>query len=369
MLAALHSERFVDQAPAQVWATLLDEGTYLGSPSTMYRLLRADDEVRERRAQASHPPRAVPELVAVEPNRVWSYDATALRGPARGTWYDLFVMLDLFSRYSPGWMVVEGQDGAVVRDWIDRIVAAHGPFAPGRLSVHADRGSAMTSKPVAQLLADLRIGRTHGRPHVSNDNPYSEAAFKTLKYCPAFPERFGSLEDARAFVDDFFTTYNHHHRHSGIGYHTPASVHFGTAGRVRQERTRVLDAAYAAHPERFVNKPPKPPDLPGPAWINQPKKEVEGQSITWRRVSSGLTGSAPGVYERPHGLRQCAFLTNLADRVLDLGLARCGPPTPEGKRWEASNRSLERLLQHAHITAARAPNFAHSFRRYRCEQG
>ncbi len=280
MLAALHSERFVDQAPAQVWATLLDEGTYLGSPSTMYRLLRADDEVRERRAQASHPPRAVPELVAVEPNRVWSYDATALRGPARGTWYDLFVMLDLFSRYSPGWMVVEGQDGAVVRDWIDRIVAAHGPFAPGRLSVHADRGSAMTSKPVAQLLADLRIGRTHGRPHVSNDNPYSEAAFKTLKYCPAFPERFGSLEDARAFVDDFFTTYNHHHRHSGIGYHTPASVHFGTAGRVRQERTRVLDAAYAAHPERFVNKPPKPPDLPGPAWINQPKKEVEGQSIT-----------------------------------------------------------------------------------------
>ena len=160
VLDVLHSERFVDQAPAQVWATLLDEGTWLASPSTMYRLLRADGEVRERRAQASHPPRAVPELVATAPGEVWSYDATALRGPRRGTWYDLFVMLDLFSRYSPGWMVVEGQDGAVVRDWIDRIVAAHGPFEPGRLSVHADRGSAMTSKPVAQLLADP-VSYTH----------------------------------------------------------------------------------------------------------------------------------------------------------------------------------------------------------------
>ena len=244
----------------------------------MYRLLRADDEVRERRAQASHPPRAVPELVAVEPNRVWSYDATALRGAARGTWYDLFMMLDIFSRYSPGWMVVEGQDGAVVRDWIEAVVAGQGPFAPGRLCIHADRGSAMTSKPVSRLLADLRIGRTHGRPHVSNDNPYSEAAFKTLKYCPAFPGRFGSLQHARAFADDFFAAYNHHHRHSGIGYHTPASVHFGTAAAVRAERTLVLDAAYAAHPDRFVNGAPTPPALPGPAWINKPK-EVEGQSI------------------------------------------------------------------------------------------
>ncbi len=280
VLDVLHSERFVDQAPAQVWATLLDEGTYLGSESTMYRLLRADGEVRERRRQATHPPRTVPELVAAEPNRVWSYDATALRGPARGIWYDLFVMLDIFSRYSPGWMVVErGQDARVVRDWIEAIVAASGPIPDGTLDIHADRGSAMTSKVVAVLLADLCIGRTHSRPHVSNDNPYSEAAFKTLKYCPAFPERFGSLQDARAFADDFFQIYNHHHRHSGIGYHTPASVHFGTAGLVREGRAHVLDAAYAAHPERFVNRPPTPPALPGPAWINEPK-EVEGQSIT-----------------------------------------------------------------------------------------
>jgi putative transposase len=277
VLEILHGERFVDRAPAQVWATLLDEGTYLGSPSTMYRLLRTNDEVRERRRQATHPPRTVPELVAAEPNRVWSYDATALRGPARGTWYDLFVMLDIFSRYSPGWMVVErGQDARVVRDWIEAIVVASGPM--GLLNIHADRGSAMTSKVVAVLLADLCIGRTHSRPHVSNDNAYSEAAFKTLKYCPAFPERFGSLQHARVFADEFFAAYNHHHRHSGIGYHTPASVHFGTASAVRAERALVLDAAYAAHPDRFVNGAPTPPDLPGPAWINKPK-EVEGQSI------------------------------------------------------------------------------------------
>ena len=278
VLEVLHGERFVDRAPAQVWATLIDEGTYLASPSTMYRLLRTSGEVRERRRQAKHPPRTVPELVAAAPNRVWSYDATALRGPARGAWYDLFVMLDIFSRYSPGWMVVEQGDGLVVKAWIEAIVAASGPIPDGTLTIHADRGSPMTSKPVAVLLGDLRIGRTHGRPHVSNDNAYSEAAFKTLKYCPAFPERFGSLQDARAFADDFFATYNHHHRHSGIGYHTPASVHFGTAAAVRAERALVLEAAYAAHPDRFVNGAPIPPDLPGPAWINKPK-EVEGQSI------------------------------------------------------------------------------------------
>lgn len=277
VLEALHSERFVDRAPAQAWATLLDEGTWLASEATMYRLLRAAGEGRERRRQATHPSRTVPELVADAPDRVWSYDATALRGPRRGVWYDLLVMLDIFSRYSPGWLVVDEGDGLVVRSWIEQLVATQGPIPEGRLTIHADRGSPMTSKPVAMLLADLRIGRTHGRPHVSNDNPYSEAGFKTLKYCPAFPERFGSLQHARAFADDFFGFYNHHHRHSGIGYHTPASVHFGTAPLVRAERARVLDAAYAAHPERFVNGAPLPPALPGPAWINKPK-EVERQS-------------------------------------------------------------------------------------------
>jgi len=271
----LHAERFVDRAPAQVWATLLDEGTWLASESTMYRLLRADGEVRERRRQASHPPRAVPELVASGPCEVWSYDATALRGPRR-VWFSLFMMLDIFSRYCPGWMVVEGERAEVVRDWIAAVVAARGPAEPGRLVIHADRGSAMTSKPVSQLLADLRIGRTHGRPHVSNDNPYSEAGFKTLKYAPEFPGSFGSIEDARAFVGPFIDHYNHAHRHSGIGYHTPASVHFGTAALVREQRALVLDAAYAAHPERFVNGRPEPPPLPGPAWINKPKEVDRG---------------------------------------------------------------------------------------------
>ena len=168
----------------------------------------------------------------------------------------------------------------MVRAWIEAVVAAQGPIPPGSLTIHADRGTSMTSKPVAVLLADLRIGRTHSRPHVSNDNPYSEAGFKTLKYCPAFPGRFGSLADARAFVDTFFGHYNHHHRHSGIGYHTPASVHFGTAAEVRLQRAAVLSTAYAAHPERFVRRAPTPPPLPGPAWINRPKEEEDTQKIS-----------------------------------------------------------------------------------------
>jgi putative transposase len=269
---ALRSARFVDRAPAQAWATLLDEGTYLASEATMYRILREHGEVRERRRQAVHPPRTIPELVATRPCEVWSYDATALRGPARGVWYRLFLMLDLFSRFCPGWIVVPDERADVVADWIGRVVGTHGPTEPGRLTVHADRGSAMTSKPVSQLLADLRIGRTHGRPGVSNDNPFSEAAFKTLKYAPDFPAVFGSIEDARAFVGSFIDFYNHEHRHSGIGYHTPASVHLGTAASVRAGRALVLDAAYAAHPERFVNQRPTPPRLPGPAWINPPKE-------------------------------------------------------------------------------------------------
>jgi len=261
--------RFVDSAPAQAWATLLDEGTYLASQSTMYRLLRKSGEVRERRRQATHPPRAIPELLATRPNEVWSYDVTKLKGPTRGVHYDLFVMLDIYSRYCPGWMVVDQEDGQVAKAWLEEVAETE-QIAPGTLTIHADRGSSMTSKPVASLLSDLKIGRTHSRPHVSNDNPYSEAGFKTLKYCPAFPERFGSREDAVDFCTAFFGHYNHAHRHSGIGLHTPASVHFGTAATIRGDRARVLDAAYAAHPERFVNKPPTPPRLPAAAWINKP---------------------------------------------------------------------------------------------------
>jgi transposase InsO family protein len=240
----------------------------------MYRVLRSCSEVRERRAIATHPPRTIPELVAAEPNRVWSYDSTHLRGPARGIWFYLFAMLDIYSRYSPGHVVLPAEEGEAVRDWIEATVGAAGPFPPASLDIHADNGGPMKSQPVSVLLANLHIGRTHSRPHVSNDNPYSEAGFKTLKYCPSFPARFASIEDARAFCVDFFDFYNHEHRHSGIGYHTPASVHFGTAAEVQAGRELVLASAYAAHPDRFVKGIPTPPRLPGPAWINKPKEET-----------------------------------------------------------------------------------------------
>jgi len=268
VLDALHG-RFVDDAPAQAWATLLDEGTYLASESTMYRLLRDTGSTGDRRRQATHPARTIPELVAEKANEVWSYDVTKLKGPTRGVHYDLFVMLDIYSRYCPGWMIVDQEDAQVAKAWLAEVIASQ-HVAAGTLTIHADRGSSMTSKPVAVLLADLRVGRTHSRPHVSNDNPYSEAGFKTLKYCPAFPERFGSRQDANAFCDKFFNHYNNHHRHSGIGLHTPASVHYGTASAIQAHRSVVLDAAYAAHPERFVNKPPVPPRFPEAAWINKP---------------------------------------------------------------------------------------------------
>ena len=277
VLAVLHG-RFVDDAPAQAWATMLDEGSYLASESTMYRLLRKSGSGGDRRRQASHPPRTIPELVAEEPNEVWSYDVTKLKGPSRGVHYDLFVMLDIYSRYCPGWMVVDQEDAQVAKAWLAEVTASQ-HIAPGTLTIHADRGSSMTSKPVAVLLADLRIGRTHSRPHVSNDNPYSEAGFKTLKYCPAFPGRFGSRQDAIAFCQKFFTHYNEHHRHSGIGLHTPASVHYGTAVAIQAERGLVLDAAYAAHPERFVNKAPVPPRFPEAAWINKPTPMEDAQNI------------------------------------------------------------------------------------------
>jgi putative transposase len=274
VLAVLTSDRFVDKSVAQVWATLLDEGSYLCSMSTMHRILRANRVAGERRAQAAHPPRAVPELVATRPGQVWSWDITKLRGPQRGVYYDLYVVLDIFSRYVLAWTVAAGEDSQIATALLQQAMGRHGvPEA-----VHADRGTSMTSKPVAALLLDLGVARSHSRPHVSNDNPYSEAAFKTLKYAPVFPERFGSLADARAFAERFFGYYNHEHRHSGIGLHTPASVHYGTAAQVRAARQHTLDAAYAAHPERFGHRRPHPPSLPTVAWINQPTPEALIQS-------------------------------------------------------------------------------------------
>jgi putative transposase len=272
VLAALHGERFVDAAPPTVYATLLDEGRYLASVSTMYRLLHAADEVRERRRQATHPPAVKPELVAARPNEVWSWDITKLLGPVKWTYYSLYVILDVYSRYVPGWLLAPRESAALAEQLLAETIARHA-VPPGQLTVHADRGPSMASKPVALLLADLGVTKSHSRPHVSNDNPYSEAQFKTLKYRPDFPERFGCLAEARAFCRGFFSWYNHDHRHSGLGFHTPADVHTGRAEAVRAQRAAVLAAAYAAHPERFVHRPPAPPALPAPAWINRPAAE------------------------------------------------------------------------------------------------
>lgn len=273
VLSVLRSPEYCDLAPAQVWARLLDDGIYLCSISTMYRLLAIVGENRERRRQRTHPAKKKPELVARRPNQVWSWDITKLQGPERGVYYELFVIIDIFSRYVVGWMVSPAETGELAEAFIADTVARH-DIERDQLTLHADRGTSMTSKPVAQLLIDLGVARSHSRPHVSNDNPYSEANFKTLKYCPAFPGRFGSIEDARSFCAVFFDHYNHVHRHAGIGLYTPASVHYGTAVEIRAQRAVTLDAAYAANPARFGHRQPRPPKLPTVAWINEPNPEA-----------------------------------------------------------------------------------------------
>lgn len=273
VLTLLRSEEFCDLAPAQVWARLLDDGRYLCSISTMYRLLANAGENRERRRQRTHPAKKKPELIARRPNEVWSWDITKLRGPNRGEYYELFVIIDIFSRYVISWTAANAETGELAAEFIADALTGQG-VQRHQLALHADRGTSMTSKPVAQLLVDLGVARSHSRPHVSNDNPYSESNFKTLKYCPAFPKHFGSIEDARTFCIAFFDYYNHEHRHSGIGLHTPASVHYGTAHEIRAQRAVVLDAAYAANPTRFCNRRPSPPKLPTVAWINNPSRET-----------------------------------------------------------------------------------------------
>ena len=261
ILTVLRCDEFCELAPAQIWARLLDDGIYLCSISTMYRLLTVAGENRERRRQRTHPAKKKPELLAKAPNQIWSWDITKLRSGVRGDYYELYVTIDIFSRYVVGWTVAAAETGELAKAFIEGIYLEQA-ITPGTLTLHADRGTSMTSKPVAQLLVDLGVYRSHSRPHVSNDNPYSEAAFKTLKYCPAFPANFGSIEDARMFCKTFFEYYNHEHRHSGIGLHTPASVHYGTATAIRAQRCAVLDAAFAANPDRFHGKRPTPPKLP-----------------------------------------------------------------------------------------------------------
>lgn len=270
IVEVLNAERFCDKAPAQIWATLLDEGVYLASVSTLYRLLRERHQVRERRRVARRPPSIKPELVATAPNQVWSWDITKLAGPHKWTWFQCYVILDVYSRYVVGWLVATRELATLAEGLIAQAIYDH-DVSDGQLTIHADRGSSMTSKTVSQLLCDLGVLQSHSRPHQSNDNPYSEAQFKTLKYFPAFPQRFANLEDARAFCAAFFEHYNGEHRHSGIGLHTPADVHFGRADIVREKRQGVLDAAYRARPGRF-RKPPCAPRLPEAAWINRPEE-------------------------------------------------------------------------------------------------
>ena len=272
LLDVLNSPRFVNCAPPAVHAQLLDEGCYLASVRTMYRVLQSCDAVRERRNQCRHPAYAKPELLAVTPNQVWSWDITKLKGPVKGTCFHLYVILDIFSRYVVGWMVAE-RETAELAEQLIADSAFKEAIAPGTLTLHADRGSSMRSKPVAELLVDLGILKSHSRPYVSDDNPYSEAQFKTLKYQPNFPPRFGSVEDARAHCAPFFTWYNTQHHHSGIGMMTPESVHVGRAAEIRQQRQVTLNAAFLINPSRFKNKQPHPPILPTAAWINPPTME------------------------------------------------------------------------------------------------
>lgn len=280
VVGLVNSERFVDLAPREIYATLLDEGTYLCSVSTMYRLLGEREEVRERRDQLRHPVYSKPELLATGANQLWSWDITKLKGPAKWAYFCLYVILDVFSRYVVGWMVAH-REAAVLAERLIKESCQRQGIVPGQLTIHADRGSSMKSKTVAQLLLDLRVVKTHSRPHVSNDNPYSESQFKTLKYRPEFPDRFGSIEHSRAHCGDFFPWYNFEHHHAGLGFLTPYEVHYGLATEKIAKRAAVLAKAFEAHPERFPHGLPVPQKPPQEVWINKPTKtqptEEEGQ--------------------------------------------------------------------------------------------
>lgn len=276
VLAVLRSAEFCESAPAQVWARLLDRGVYLCSIATMYRVLRAVGEVGDRRRQRTHPATKKPELLATSPLQVWSWDITKLRSCTRGKYFELYVIIDIYSRYVVGWTVAETESGRLAKNFIARTFRKY-KIKPGALTLHSDRGASMTSKTVAQLLVDLGIDRSHNRPHTSNDNPYSEAAFKTLKYCPAFPDRFDDVHHARRFCKKFFAYYNDEHYHSGIALLTPATVHNGNVDKVQAARAQVLTAAYAEHPERFSRRP-RPLPMPTKAWINDPSREANIKS-------------------------------------------------------------------------------------------
>jgi putative transposase len=275
VLDTLHSDRFLDKAPREIYATLLDEGQYLCSIRTMYRILEDDGEVKERRDQLSHPSYTKPELLATAPNQVWSWDITKLLGPVKWSYFYLYVIMDIFSRYVVGWLVTDRESASLAQNIIEQTCQKQSILS-GQLTIHADRGSSMTSKPVAFLLADLGITKTHSRPHTSNDNPFSESQFKTLKYRPDFPGRFASIQEARDFCRSFFPWYNQEHHHSGINLLTPQMLHYGEAQAVIHARQQVLLNAYKANPQRFVRGLPSSGTLPQAVWINPPSPGAQG---------------------------------------------------------------------------------------------
>ncbi len=273
----LNSDRFQDKSPYQVYATLLDdEQIYLCSISSMYRILHENDEVQERRKQRQHPHYVKPELLATQPNQLWSWDITKLLGPAKWTYYYMYVILDVFSRYVVGWLISEQESAQIAEQFIAESCFQQN-ICQDQLTLHADRGSSMTSKMVAHLLADLGVTKTHSRPYTSNDNPFSEAQFKTMKYRPSYPDHFGSIEDARAWAKPFFHWYNNEHRHTGLGLMTPAAIHTGQAAQLTTQRHATLQAAYEKHPERFVKGQSLPLPIPDKVWINPPQSD-RGQS-------------------------------------------------------------------------------------------
>lgn len=279
MLEVLNDKQHCDLSPAAIWAMLLDDGTYLCSIRTMYRILDENGAVRERRDQLRHPAYKKPELLATGPNQVWSWDITKLMGPTKWTYYYLYVILDIFSRRVVGWTVADCESSELAKELIEQTCHKEG-IEPNQLTIHADRGASMRSKVVAFLYADLGVTKSHSRPYTSNDNPFSESHFRTLKYRPDFPARFGSIEDARAHCRVFFAWYNGEHRHSSLGLMTPDTVHFGRAEAVTATRSIVLDAAYRAHPERFVRHAPRPPELPTATWINPPARKEDQTLVT-----------------------------------------------------------------------------------------
>jgi putative transposase len=297
VLGVLNSERFCDQAPGEVYATLLDEGRYLCSERSMYRILAEHQQVRERRDQRRHPCYQAPELIASRPNEVWSWDITKLMGPAKWTYFYLYVILDIFSRYVVGWMLAYRESAELAKKLIEQTIERHN-ICPGTLTVHADRGAPMRSKVVAFFLAELGVTKSHSRPYVSNDNPYSESQFKTMKYRPEFPDRFGCYQDAHRFCAEFFPWYNHEHHHSGLGYLTPYEVHWGLAEKRREHRAGVLQVAYERNPQRFVHGMPKPALLPTSAWINKPKEISRTESP--EAMNSSITG-----VEQKNGFHNC----------------------------------------------------------------